>query len=283
MRSHLIAIVGLVTLSGCARVDSPVEDEAKPLEEFVGSDFGTLAGVDKRRLDELLAELPPLSHPGGLQLPMCPWRLWKHHQINGTQTLILFEVGVGERPGRAAIRFLDMTGQQIAAVPLYAGWKANVDEGVYLHDPTFGALIVVHTIPAPNAKPLRRQTYAICGNRLALLRLEDANGAALRNAYAHPLWRNGPPPPRRSAVEWEQILNDGDPTQSLEALTWLAGNHKEEIGDPTFPGAEDAEDVRRVQEVRRLPGVRAAVQRLAEAGHPWVREAALNAIAREDE
>jgi hypothetical protein len=258
---------------------------AEALREFHDQDLRILNQGEQARLKTLLAELPLLADPRGEPWPTRPWYLWKHQLADGTPILILFESCSTPRipgPAIATVRFLDRAGRQLEGIPFYAGWRCFLDRAEIRQDETFGTIIEIHHWPDSDKRTIRRQTYAVDGNRLALLRVEDGSGRSVYNSYGHPAWRKGPAPPDRSAGEWGRALG-GSPALALEALVWLGGNHKPEVNDPTFPGAEDAAAIRHIEDMRRDARVRAAVRQLATHAHPWVREAAAEAVRREDE
>lgn len=289
MWCRLLAVVGLVAAAGCGGVDGAAGGrDPEPYQEFVGRDLAALDDRAKGRLRELVAGLPPPTTAWGDRWDDIPSRhLFPHPLADGTLVLIHLAYGTSSIPGAACVtvRFLDPAGPQLAAAPFFAGWRTILDHAEYRLDPDFGPVIELTHNPKVRRPGENiadgRQVYAVAGLRLALLRIEDGKGALVYNSYGHPTWRHGPATPTRTAADWERMLESDDLAQALEALVWLGGNHKEEQTDPGFPESEDAAAVRFVEDVRRRPGVKAAVGRLTAHDHRWVSEAALLAQERE--
>jgi hypothetical protein len=234
-----------------------------------------------------MAALPPLEGPDGGWWPMRDARahhLWRHEWTDGTPVVLLFQGVQYDSPSAAAVRFLDPAGRQLAAVPFYAGrGYSQTGETAFHRDPTFGPVLELRLMAGPKVRDPRpqRQMYALLGTRVALIRVE-VGGGLVPNDDVHPDIRVGPTPPSRTAAGWAAALAGPDLAETLAALVWLGGDHGVG-GRPQDPGAEDEAAVQRVQAVRRDLRVRAEVRRLAGSEHPWVREAAKAAIAREDQ
>jgi hypothetical protein len=106
-----------------------------------------------------------------------------------------------------------------------------------------------------------RQIYGIVCDGVALVRLENARGVALRNGY-HDLGAElGPPMPTRTPSQWEQALASPDRVEVLRSLLWLGGRH-------------DGPNARFVAAFVRRPRARALLEKLRDAKDPWVRDAA---------
>lgn len=144
--------------------------------------------------------------------------------------------------------------------------------------------------------------YALLGDRAVLVRLEDGAGRVLRNWYGCEYPLVGPTPPERTAEEWVRALSSPDKVEVLQALLWVGGlHHKEEdlkydqeehrrlrLAYPDEP-AENMnatldrcpaalEEARRYAALVAREDLRPQLERLADSGDEWVRQAARAAL-----
>ncbi len=133
--------------------------------------------------------------------------------------------------------------------------------------------------PAFEQGMYQRQYYALVGDRLAMVRLEDDEGRIARNNYRWSAPSKGPPVTKRTALQWLHCLRSPMPAEQLAALVWLSGYHLSSK-EPRYKNVnqESVSDSRRFEAVRDSLQTRKAVARLTHSKNRWVREYALLAL-----
>lgn len=248
------------------------------LEPFVDADLRQLE--DKAELNAALSiHLPEGNRPWhGPE----PWHLWRHELPHERPGYVLFEgQHLFEIPGTssATVHVLSRSGAVLGSTEFSTGWRIDLQEAAYRDHPELGRIIEVASAPTIGGRSIRRQMYGIIENRVALLRMEDGEGNLLRNDFANPNHTIGPPPPDRTANEWEDSLDSNNPQVVLESLTWIGGFHRLDPNPPP-PNAfvEDTKTGQLVAAMRERAGVRNAVARRSKSEVAWIREAADKAL-----
>ena len=177
---------------------------------------------------------------------------------------------------RLQMSVFDQDGKLLDSSEFSAGWRILTDEIKFVQVKNFREVLEVQSFPVINGADIRKQYYALVGDKMRLVRLEDSKGVLRANAYGSPNHTIGFTELGRSAEDWEESLKTKDEAQSLATLTWLGGYHLDITYEGLVPGYwhEDLAEVRLVEEVRARPGVRKIVNSLKDAKNPWLREAA---------
>ncbi|MBV9929262.1 MAG: hypothetical protein JOZ96_29890 [Acidobacteria bacterium] len=119
-----------------------------------------------------------------------------------------------------------------------------------------------------------RQFYALLGDAVVLVRLEDGSGTPVANTFSVPGHTIGPGLPARTASEWERTLASSDPAEALSALMWVGGEHMDVKRPLLWPGAEELKEARLADEVRSRPVTRELIRLRANCDNRWIRDAA---------
>jgi len=142
-------------------------------------------------------------------------------------------------------------------------------------------VLEVGSRPVINGRDIARQYYALVGDTVTLIRLEDSRGEPVKNIFGAPNHTIGPNLAGRSAAEWEKALGSTDSAETLSALAWLGGRHWD-IQKP-LPEYEHEElaEAQLADSVRTRRSVQDAIHKLAKSKNRWVREAAELAMTAE--
>jgi hypothetical protein len=139
-------------------------------------------------------------------------------------------------------------------------------------------VLEVSSRPVINGRDVAKQYYALIGEKVLLVRLEDGGGNLIRNIYGTPNHTIGLTLTGRSANEWEKALESNDVAEVLATLTWLSGTH----WNPRNPSPEYAhEEMREAQladYIRSRKGVKLMLKKLTQSENTWVQNAAQLAI-----
>src|SRR5262249_27513371 len=128
-----------------------------------------------------------------------------------------------------------------------------------------------------------KQYIGFAGDRFDLVRVEDREGKATRNAYYLKLYTCGPSVPEQTASEWEADLLSGDYLSTLRALVWLGGKHRQpDALNPAPREFEPATDIILVREMRSCQNVHTRLRALAGSDNRWLRQAARLALVPAD-
>lgn len=176
---------------------------------------------------------------------------------------------------RLQISVFDLEGKLLDSSEFGAGWRIILSGvSVIRVKHISGDVLEVKSAPHINGADIGKEYYAVIGDKMRLIRLEDSNGELIANAYGSPNHTIGFTEVGRSAEDWEKSLITKDEAQSLATLTWLGGFHLNiDEGAPNYVH-EDLSEARLVEEVRARPGVKKIVNALKDANNPWLREAA---------
>lgn len=119
------------------------------------------------------------------------------------------------------------------------------------------------------------QHVSLVDGRPALVRLEE-KGRPLRNDYAWPNHTLGPVRAPASVAAVLEELRFGSPVAVLSRLTWIGGFHWD--GADAFLLHEDKASADLHRRVKADADVRRQIAALAASTHPWIAEAASNAL-----
>ena len=176
---------------------------------------------------------------------------------------------------RLQISVFDLDGKLLDSSEFGAGWRITLFGINFVHVKDIrGNVLEVESAAHINGADVGGQYYALVGDKMRLIRLEDSNGALRSNIYTSPNHTIGITEVGRSAADWEKALITKDEAEILATLTWLGGSHLNV--DEGVPGSwhEDVSEARLVEEVRARPAVKKAVNTMKDSPNAWVREAA---------
>jgi hypothetical protein len=179
-------------------------------------------------------------------------------------------------PGQSGIRIhlFNSEGKLLSSAAFSTGWRISLADMKLTYVPEIGReVLVVNSKPEINGRDVAKQYYALIGEKVLLVRLEDSSGKPVRNIYGAPHHTIGPALSGRSAGEWEKVLESRDEAEVLAALTWLGGIH----WNPDSPAPEyeheELSEAYLAEGVRSSKAVKVALSRLARSENAWLRSA----------
>lgn len=184
-------------------------------------------------------------------------------------------------PGDSGIRvhLFSLEGKLLGSSAFQSGWRITLTGMKVKYLPELGREVLeVSSRPAIGGRDVARQYYALIGEEMLLVRLEDSDGRLIRNYYDTPHATIGPTLTGRPADEWERALESNDVAEVLATLTWLGGTHLNPRNPLLVYAHEEMSEARLADEVRALEGVKAALGKLAQSENEWVRSAARLAV-----
>ena len=180
-------------------------------------------------------------------------------------------------PGESRLRTSLFTseGYLISSSEFGAGWRIALSHIRLVQVSGIeGEVLEVESRQMPNGADVAKQFYALVGDEMRLIRLEDSSGALVQNIYSSPNHTIGFTPIGRSAPEWQDDLKSTDVAKVLAALTWLGGEHLSvNEAEPNYLH-EYLSEAQIVEGLRERSSVKQAVNALQLSDNPWVRDAA---------
>jgi len=247
---------------------------------YVDKAIRKLDAVSREKFLKLIREKLPKTPPNDKAWRTDPWFVWQIDTRQGEKRFVVFG---GQHlcsiPGEShgSIHVFDEHGTLLSASEFSTGWRIDLLSATCTEkNPLDEPMIEVRSSAVINGRDVRRQFYGFVGDRAATLRLEDSGYHLLRNIYYAPNHTIGPPPPRRTAEEWEAALRSENPCEVLEALVWLGGVHWDLSRKPE-PDVyhETAQEAGLFKAVHEREGVRKRLSELAHSEIEWVRQAAV--------
>lgn len=291
MRRFTAAVATVFAAIGCtfteptSTTDAPEPAVGTPLAGFVNLELRELDDNQHAELDRILSASLPNGYRPEDPSGFCPLHLWRDDSSPATPRYILFQgLRFLEIPARArvAVHFFDTAGRLVDTVEFSVGYRIQLISAALMHDPELGGQVIdVRSKPVIGGQDVCRQVYGLVDRRLVTLRLGDSEGRAVQNDYANPSRTFGPKVPTRTAEEWERALASKQHMVVLEALGWLAGDHRQDqASQHQRDSKEDPDEDKLVGEVRARPKVQQAVKELCRSDIEWIRQAAKLALKR---
>jgi hypothetical protein len=129
-----------------------------------------------------------------------------------------------------------------------------------------------------NGRNVAKEYFAVGGDRLRFVRMENDEGEAVQNEYVYPNFEIGIVPAGNTEEEWASMLESVDKADVLSALVFLGGRH---ITEPQRHFASEPAESKYAGLFRQLigsPRIRELIARLRHSENEWVRQAALLAL-----
>ena len=180
-------------------------------------------------------------------------------------------------PGTSGIcaHVFDAEGSLLDTSDFNSGHRIFLTEMKVEHSPEIGrAVLVIDSKGSVNGADIARQFYALVGEQLLLIRLEDSGGRLARNTYVAPNHTIGVRLAGRSANEWARVLKSSDAAQALAALTWLGGTHLNPRTRAHGHSLEDIREARLVEGLRSREDIKKTINALIDSENAWLRGAA---------
>lgn len=180
-------------------------------------------------------------------------------------------------PGECGIRvhIFSLEGKLLNSSAFSSGWRITLTEMKLKFMPEIGREVLeVSSEPVINGRDIAKQYYALIGEKILLVRLEDSGGQLIRNNYGAPNHTIGFTLVGRPAKEWEKALESDDVAEVLATLTWLSGIHwNPQTPEPEYTH-EEMREARLADDVRLREGVKVGLRRFTQSENIWVRSAA---------
>jgi hypothetical protein len=225
----------ILSMATAARAQTP------ELDHFLARDFWKqrLSENELMRLYELTKN-DSMTHPLGPQ----PWHLWKTNGAHPARYIFLLGAPLFMIPGgsSASVQLFDATENSIATWSFQTGWRINlVNASLEYSSKLSGQLMVLRTQPAVNARNIAKEYFAIAGDRLRLVRLENDKGELVQNEYIFPNYEIGLIPLAKTTEDWAAVLESEDIADVLSALVFLGGRHIDGPDRDFGPGPHESE------------------------------------------
>ena len=242
------------------------------LDRFVGRDFWAVVASENELPDllELAGKVPK-----GFVVAPEPWRFWKATGVGQAQYIFLLGESLVLIPGGSSVcvQTFDGSAKRINSWSFQTGWRiALTGASIQYSNEIASDLIAIHTVPIVNGLNIAKEYFAIGGNRLRLIRLENDKGEPVQNEYALPNYEIGVVPEAHTVEEWAGLLESKDKADVLSALVFLGGRHID-VG-PWPSESKYAGLWRQLTGSRRI---RESIELLSRSGSDWIRQAAVSA------
>src|SRR5262249_59297628 len=130
------------------------------------------------------------------------------------------------------------------------GWRVDlVDASIEYSKDLAADLIILHTAPVINGRNVAKEYFAVNGDRLRLIRLEDDKGRLVQNEYIFPNFEIGVTPGVKTLNEWIGLIESQDKADVLSALTFLGGRHIAEAERRLVPEPQESKYAALFQEL----------------------------------
>jgi hypothetical protein len=206
-------------------------------------------------------------------------RLFTHLSTNHGEDryLLVEESPLVTFPGDSRLRtsLFTANGDLVSSSEFGAGWRIALSRIRLAPLNGIGSeMLEVESRQMPNGADVAKQYYALVGDEMRLIRLEDSSGVLVQNIYSSPNHTIGFTPIGRSAADWQDDLKSTDVAKVLAALTWLGGQHLNvNEAEPNYLH-EYLSEAQIVEGLRERSSVKQSVNSLQLSDNPWVRDAA---------
>jgi hypothetical protein len=253
------------------------------LLSFEDQDLSRLERSSAVRLRQALNVL--IGKPRPDEFPLVPRLISKMSNAQGqTDYALIEEAPLLKIPGesRLHVHLFTIEGNLLGSSEFSSGWRISLDGMQVKYMPEVGREVLeVSSRPNMNGRDVVKQYYALIGEKVMLIRLEDSHRHLTRNLYGAGLHPIGLTIKGRSAEEWEKALESDDLVEALATTVWLGGtrwNTQRPMPDSAGEEGEDMSEARLAEDVRSREGVQATLSRLVQSDNVWVRRAAELAV-----
>lgn len=270
-RYNAIALCALVGAVGGAFT---ADAQSTQLDPPVGRDLwkDRLPEGTQSRLDLIVGKVPK-----GVMMEPSPWHVWKTNR-NG---VIRFVVLLGEPeiivPGgsSACVLLLDGSLNRINSWCFQTGWRMTLDSASFDFSNDLGSdIIVLHMTRFINGRNVAKEYFALSGDRLRFVRMENDKGEAVQNEYVFPNFEIGIVPTGETDEDWIDMLRSADKPTILSALVFLGGRHITEAQRRFAPEPAESRYASLFQKLISNARIRELIAGLSDSENEWIRQAA---------
>lgn len=182
---------------------------------------------------------------------------------------------------KACVRAISSRGVSTSTSCFETGWRLRPDSvAIERYSALLGDVVVLQMARNINGRDIKKEYFAIRGDRVQLIRLEDSSGQAVANSYRAANLEIGIRPRASTLEEWVELLDSSDRVDVLSALVFLGGEHltKQDYDalPPDFrPEIQDSLFVRLIKQSE----IRERILFLSRSSDKWIQQAASLAAA----
>jgi hypothetical protein len=184
-------------------------------------------------------------------------------------------------PGKSGLRIqlFNLEGKLLKSMSFDSGWRIALTDIKVNYSPKIDREIIeVNSEPVINGRDVVKQYYALIGEKIMLIRLEDSKGQPIRNVYGAPNCIIGLNITGRSEEEWKKTFESNDMAEILASLSWLNGIHWNPQQNQTENWYENINEAKLVEKVRSDENIKGRVKNLTKSKNSWLKDAATLAI-----
>jgi hypothetical protein len=244
------------------------------LDRFVDRNLWTEKPTqgESAQLERLIGESPKgfLTEPSS-------WHIWKTDRRGQTRYVVLLGEGLMVIPGgtSACVLLFDSTATMIRRWSFQTGWRIQLKDASLEHSADLdGDLLVIDTFRVINGRDVAKEIFAIGGDQLRLVRLEDSKGNAIQNEYVFANAEIGIVPEAQTTQEWTDLLQSKNKSDVLSALVFLGGRHLDEDARLALPETHESKYASLFQQLLASQPVRRRIDELSKSEDVWIRDAA---------
>jgi hypothetical protein len=176
----------------------------------------------------------------------------------------------------ACLQLFDNRTRRIDSWSFQTGWRIDlVDASIEYSSDLESDLVILHTAHVINGRPVAREYFAIGGDRLRLVRVEDEKGELFQNEYIYPNFEIGVVPDAKTVDQWVTLLASKDRADVLSALTFLGGRHIAEPDRNLLPEPQESKYAGLFRQLVGNPRIREIIAQLETSENEWVKHAAV--------
>jgi hypothetical protein len=254
---------------------SGLHAQTTELDQFVGRDLWThrLTMSERSLLDRAVGKVPT----GKMGVP-APWHVWKTNHNGVARYIVLLGAREVIVPGgsSACIVLFDGAPKRINAWCFQTGYRINLDSASFEFSTDLRSdLIALHMIRTVNGRDVAKEYFAMSGDRLYFVRMENDSGEAVQNEYVFPNFEIGIVPSATAEDEWVGMLKSTDKASVLAALVFLGGRHVAEPRRQFSPEPAESNYADLFRQLIGSPRIHDLIADLSRSDDEWVRQGAL--------
>ena len=264
----------MLCVLGCA-VSVPVPAAATGLDPFVGRFLGRkhLASGERSALSEVIGT-PLKEFPFGPD----PWYVWRANRQDVASYIVLLVKEEFDVPGSssACVLLFDGKARRISDSCFRTGYRLSPNNASLQFSQLLARDVVVfQTTRFINGANIAKEYFAIIGDQVRLIRLEDDKGSPAPNPYYETHRTIGATAEIKTVDQWISMLESQDRTEVLSALLYLGGLHYADTpSTPTADALAEVQDEHQFWQLYRNPRIRRLITNLTHSDNQWVRDAA---------
>ncbi len=219
--------------------------------------------------------------PKGVITEPAPWHIWKTSRDGLSRYVVLLGEPEVLVPGgsSACVLLFDGASKRLRSWCFQTGWRIDLDRAsLEFRTDLASDVIVLHMVRFINGRNVAKEYFAVGGDRLRFVRMENDKGEAVQNEYVFPNFEIGIVPAGNTEEEWASMLESADRADVLSALVFLGGRHITEPRRRFAPEPAESKYAGLFQQLAGSPCIRELIARLSHSENEWIRQAALLAV-----